>query len=482
VKAKERIDTLVDPASFLELGAHAESQSKDFGMDKKASPGDGVITGRGKINGRKVLVYAQDADVLKGSVGLTHAMKIRSLLDLAVDLKTPVIGLNESVGGRIQEGIDTIRGYSRIFYGNIRCSGLVPQISAIFSSCAGGAVYSPALTDFIFMIENESHMFITGPIAIESVTGEKTTKEELGGAKVHGSVSAVADFVCKNEIECLNKIRELFLFLPSNCEEKPLTRESAYSGGTEDSSLDSIVPENPRKAYDMRQIITKIVDGGDFFEAKSLFARNMIVGFARLNGRSVGFVANQPLHLAGAIDINASIKAARFIRFCDCFNIPIITLVDTPAYLPGVKQEHDGIIRHGAKMLFAYGESTVPKITLIIRKGFGGGNPAMCNKEMGADFVFAWPSAEIAVLGAEAAAEVLYRNEIAEAVDPDKIREQKIQEYRQYFSNPFLAAKKHYVDEIIEPKDTRKILTSLLESLEDKDGRTGGKKHGNIPL
>lgn len=482
MNARERIDSLLDPDSFVEIGAYAESQSRDFGMDKKAADGDGVNTGLGRIEGRSVFVYSQDIGVLRGSVGLTHATKIRRLLDLAVELKIPAIGLNDSVGGRIEEGIDTIKGYSQIFYGNVKCSGIVPQVSAIFGSCAGGAVYSPALTDFIFMIENESHMFITGPVTIKSVTGEKTNKEELGGAKVHGSTSGVADFICKNELECLNKIRELFYFLPSNCWEKPPVIPMVDFAGKRSLSLDSVVPGNPREAYDMHKIIKGIVDEGNLLEVKALFAPNIIVGFARLGGQSVGIVANQPRFLAGAIDINASIKAARFIRFCDCFNIPIITLVDTPAYLPGVMQEHNGIIRHGAKMLFAYGEATVPKITVIIRKGYGGGNPAMCNKEMGANFVFAWPTAEIAVLGAEAAVEVLYRREIKESGGSDKIRLQKVQEYRQFFCSPFLAAKKQYVDGIIEPKDTRRILISLLESFEKQGVKREGKKHGNIPL
>jgi len=482
MNAKERINRLLDSDSFSEIGAYAETQSRDFGIDKKAVAGDGVNTGLGKIEERSVLVYSQDANVLRGSVGLTHATKIRKLLDMAIDLKVPVIGLNDSVGGRIQEGIDTISGYSQIFYGNVKCSGIVPQISAIFGNCAGGAAYSPALNDFIFMIEDESYMFITGPVTIESVTGEKTNKEELGGAKVHGRVSAVADFICKNESECLVKIRELLSFLPSNCWEKPPVVPVGDFAGKRSLSLDSVVPENPREAYDMHKVIKGLVDGGDFFEVKALFAPNIIVGFARLGCQSIGLVANQPRFLAGAIDINASIKAARFIRFCDCFNIPIITLVDTPAYLPGVKQEHGGIIRQGAKMLFAYGEATVPKITVIIRKCYGGGNPAMCNKEMGANFVFAWPGAEIAVLGAEAATEVLYRKEIQESGSSDAVRLQKVQEYRQFFCSPFVAAKKQYVDGIVEPKDTRRILISLLESFEKQGAKREGKKHGNIPL
>ncbi len=482
MNSRERINRLLDADSFSEIGAYAESQSRDFGMDKVAAAGDGVNTGLGKIGGRSVLIYSQDANVLKGSVGLTHASKIRTLLDRAVDLKVPAIGLNESVGGRIQEGIDTIRGYSQIFYGNIKCSGIVPQISAIFGNCAGGAAYSPALTDFIFMVEDESCMYITGPVTVEAVSGAKTNHEELGGTKVHGRISGVADFICKNELECLNKIRELLSFLPSNCWEKPPIIPMGDSDGKACLSLDSVVPDNPREAYDMHKIIEGLFDGGDFFEVKALFAPNMIVGFARLCGRSIGFVANQPRFLAGAIDINASIKAARFIRFCDCFNIPIITLVDTPAYLPGVEQEYGGIIRQGAKMLFAYGEATVPKITVIIRKAYGGGNPAMCNKDMGADFVFAWPGAEIAVLGAEAATEVLYRKEIQESSDSDAICLQKIQEYRQFFSSPIQAAKKQYVDDIVEPKDTRRILINSLESFDNQGLEREGKKHGNIPL
>jgi acetyl-CoA carboxylase carboxyltransferase component len=482
MKTKERIDNLCDLNTFFEINAFAQSLCKDFGMEKNAIPGDGVITGLGQIDRRNVLIYAQDATILGGSVGLTHAIKIRNLLNMARTIKIPIIGLNESVGGRIQEGIDTIAGYSKIFYENIQCSGIIPQISAIFGTCAGGAVYSPALTDFIFMIENESKMFITGPITLESVTGEKTTKEELGGAKVHGSISGVADFVCKDELDCLIKIRKLLSFLPSNNEEKAPVSNSDDDPTREDDHLDSIVPVNPKKPYDMRSILESIIDKGDFFEVKSLFAPNIITGFGRLNGRSVGIIANQPSFLAGAIDINASIKAARFIRFCDCFNIPIISFVDTPAYLPGVKQEHNGIIRHGAKMLFAFGEATVPKICIILRKGYGGGNPAMCNKDMGADFVFAWPTAEIAVLGAEAAIEILFKKEIGDSNNPEQIRQEKFHEYRRMFANPYHAAKKQYIDAIIEPKKTRQILIKLLEFLQSKNEKIQTRKHGNIPL
>jgi acetyl-CoA carboxylase carboxyltransferase component len=482
IKAKERIDYLVDSGSFFEVNDLAESQCTDFEMPAKAVPGDGVVTGTGRIGGRKVLLYSQDATALRGSVGLTHALKIRHLLDLALTMGLPIVGLNESVGGRIQEGIDTIRGYSHIFSGNIQCSGIVPQIAAVFGSCAGGAVYSPALMDFIFMIDQESHMFITGPVAVESVTGGKTTKEQLGGAQVHAKLSGVTDFNCMDEAHCLDGIKQLLSYLPSNFDEKPPLMESTDDASLPNTELDSLVPENIKEPYDMKSIIRSITDYGDFLEVKSLFARNLIVGFARLNGRSVGLVANQPMHLAGAIDINAAVKAARFIRFCDCFNIPLVTFVDTPAYLPGMEQEQNGIIRHGAKMLFAYGEASVPKITIIIRKGYGGGNPAMCNKEMGADFVLSWPTAEIAVLGAEAAAEVLFRNEIQGAADPEETRRQKISEYRRFFSNPYLAAKKQYIDGIIDPRATRAVLIELLDFLETKEKKTGLKGHGNIPL
>jgi acetyl-CoA carboxylase carboxyltransferase component len=481
-KARNRIDYLVDAGSFLEFNALAESQCKDFDMQAKAVAGDGVITGSGRVGGRKVLIYSQDVTALRGSVGLVHAEKIRHLMDLALKMGLPFLGLNDSVGGRIQEGIDTIRGYSHIFAGNIQCSGVVPQIAAVFGSCAGGAVYSPALMDFIFMIDRESHMFITGPVAVESVTGEKTTKEQLGGAQVHAKVSGVADFICQDEADCLDGVKQLLSYLPSNCDEKPPLMRTANGAPCLDTDLDSLVPENIKTPYDMQRVIRSIMDNGDFLEVKPLFARNLIVGFARLKGRSIGLVANQPLHLAGAIDINAAVKAARFIRFCDCFNIPLVTLVDTPAYLPGVELERNGIIRHGAKMLFAYGEASVPKITIIIRKGYGGGNPAMCNKEMGADFVLAWPMAEIAVLGAEAAAEVLFRHEIQGAAAPEETRRQKISEYRRLFSNPYLAAKKQYIDGIIDPGETRTVLIELLDLLETKEKKTVVRGHGNIPL
>lgn len=481
-KARKRIDSLVDAGSFIEFGALAESQCQDFDMPVKAVPGDGVITGSGKIDGRKVLLYSQDVTALRGSVGLVHAEKIRHLLDLAHKMRLPVLGLNDSVGGRIQEGIDTIRGYSRIFAGNVQCSGIVPQIAAVFGTCAGGAVYSPALMDFIFMIDQQSHMFITGPVAVESVTGEKTTKDQLGGAQVHTTMSGVADFTCTDVADCLDGIKQLLSYLPDSCDEKPAHMRSAADAHQPDTDLNSLVPENIKAPYDMHRVIKSIIDHGEFLEVKALFACNLIVGFARLNGRSIGLVANQPMHLAGAIDINAAVKAARFIRFCDCFNIPLVTLVDTPAYLPGVQLEQNGIIRHGAKMLFAYAEAGVPKITVIIRKGYGGGNPAMCNKEMGADFVLAWPSSEIAVLGAEAAAEVLFRPEIQGAADPAETRRQKISEYRRLFSNPYLAAKKQYIDGIIDPGQTRSVLIELLDLLETKKKPAMIRGHGNIPL
>ncbi len=481
-KARNRIDYLVDAGSFFEFNSLGESQCHDFNMQTKAVPGDGVITGSGRIDGRKVFLYSQDVTALRGSVGLVHAEKIRHLLDLALKMGLPVIGLNDSVGGRIQEGIDTIRGYSQIFSGNIKCSGIVPQIAAIFGSCAGGAVYSPALMDFIFMIDQESHMFITGPVAVESVTGQKTTKNQLGGTQIHGKVSGVADFISANETDCLDGIKRLLSYLPSNCDEKPPLMRTENDSPQQNPELDSLVPENIRAPYDMKRVIKSILDNGEFLEVKSLFACNLIVGLGRLNGRSIGLVANQPLHLAGAIDINAAVKAARFIRFCDCFNIPIVTLVDTPAYMPGVDLEQNGIIRHGAKMLYAYGEASVPKITIIIRKAYGGGNPAMCNKEMGADFVLSWPMAEIAVLGAEAAAQILFHHEIQESADPADTRNQKINEYRRFFSNPYQAAKKQYIDGIIEPNETRTVLIELLDLLGTKEKKRAPRGHGNIPL
>jgi len=480
--ARRRVEQLFDPGIFFEIDPFAQSECKDFNMEKKAVPGDGVVTGFGGIDGRRVCVYAQDPTVLGGSVGHAQAEKTRRILDLARDMKIPVVSLQESPGARIQEGIESIKGYSSIFYGNILCSGVVPQISAILGTCAGGAVYSPALMDFIFMIEGRSHMFITGPPTIESVTGEKVDKEGLGGTRIHGRVSGVADFICKSESECFQSIRKLLGLLPSSNEEAPPFVNLDDDPMREEEELESVIPDDPKKAYDMKRIIRYVVDQGDFFEVKALFAPNIITGFSRLNGRTIGIVANQPYHLAGAIDIDASVKAARFIRFCDCFNIPIITFADTPAYLPGTKQEHGGIIRHGAKMLYAYGEATVPKITIVTRKWYGGGNPAMCNKEIGADFVFAWPSAEIGVLGAEAAVEVLLRREIQSTSNPEEFRELKIREYRDVFANPLHAAKKRYLDGIIEPRQTRSVLVKLLGLLEGKRQINQYRKHGNSPL
>ncbi|HHW02771.1 MAG TPA: methylmalonyl-CoA carboxyltransferase [Thermoanaerobacterales bacterium] len=480
--ARERIQKLLDEESFVEIDAFVEHRCIQFDMTETKAPGEGVVTGYGTINGRLVFVFAQDFTVIGGSLGEMHAAKIVKVMDMAMKMGAPLIGLNDSGGARIQEGVDALKGYGEIFYRNTLASGVIPQISVILGPCAGGAVYSPALTDFIFMVSGTSKMFITGPQVIKAVTGEEVSPEDLGGARAHNQKSGVAHFMSQNEEECFDQIKKLLSYIPSN------NLEDAPFKETEDSpvkilpELDNIVPVDPNKPYDMKEIIKMVVDEGDFFEVQALYAQNMITGFARLSGHSVGILANQPRVLAGCLDINASDKAARFIRFCDAFNIPLITFTDTPGYLPGVAQEHGGIIRHGAKLLYAYSEATVPKITVITRKAYGGAYIAMCSRHLGADQVFAWPTAEIAVMGPEGAANIIFKKEIEESNDPVAARNEKIEEYRDRFANPYQAAARGYVDDVIEPSTTRVKLISALEMLMSKRETRPAKKHGNIPV
>jgi acetyl-CoA carboxylase carboxyltransferase component len=477
--ARERIDHLMDPGTFVEVSMLAQHQCTDFGMEKNRPWGDGVITGYGKIDGRVVFLYAQDPTVMGGSVGLVHGQKIASLIRMARQYSAPVVGLIDSAGGRIQEGSGA---YSLIFAENVESSGIIPQISVIMGNCAGGGVYSPALTDFIFMVDKTSQMFITGPLVIKEVTGQEVGSQELGGARVHSQISGVADFIGQDDLDCLAKVKKLLSFLPSSFTQKPPVRQPDDNPGRGEEALVEILPDSPKKVYDMRRLISLIVDNRDFFEVKSGFARNMVTGFARMNGKTVGIVANNPLFLASAIDCDAADKAGRFIRTCDCFNIPLISLVDVPGYLPGVKEEHKGIIRHGAKMLYAWKEATVPKVTCIIRKAYGGAFAAMSNKEMGADLVLAWPTTEIAIMGAEGAVRILYRKEIDAAADKGRVREEKIQEYREKFMTPYYTASKRQLDILIRPQETRPHIIRALEMLENKRVTRVERKHGNIPL
>lgn len=487
--ARERVDLFFDKGTFVELNLFAQHQCYEFGMEKTRPWGDGIITGYGKVDGRLVFLYAYDFTVLGGTMGITNTEKACRLSMMARKTGAPIVGLFDSAGGRVQEGSGT---FSEFFSENIFASGMIPQISAIMGNCAGGAVYSPALTDFIFMVEGTSQMFITGPVVIKAVTGEEISMQDLGGAKPQSQISGVCDFVFKSDEECLQMIRKLLSFLPSSCLEKPPVIDTGDDPNRCDESLLEVVPESSKSAFDMHQIITKIVDNGDFFEVKKAFARNMITGFARLGGHTVGIVANQPNTLAGSLDCDASDKAARFYRFCDCFNIPIICLVDVPGYLPGVKEEHKGIIRHGAKMLYGLREATVPKITCVIRKAYGGSYTAMGSRALGADIVFAWPSAEIAIMGADGATRLMYRREIEAAENKEQFIQQKTEEFRETFSNPYYAASKQKVDVIIRPQETRPHLMKALEALQNKHeempgnkyGHEGmlGWKHGNIPL
>jgi acetyl-CoA carboxylase carboxyltransferase component len=480
--ARERIEILVDEGSFDEIDMFVQHNCSHFGMEEKKVPGDGVVTGFGRIDGRPVALFSQDFTVFGGSLGTAHAGKICKIMDHAVRLGIPIIGLNDSGGARIQEGVESLGGYADIFLRNTLASGVIPQISVILGPCAGGAVYSPAITDFVMMIEGTSYMFVTGPNVIKEVTHEQVTFEELGGAVVHNETSGVAHFRAPSEAEGLSRIRTLLSYLPqNNTEEVPrvLTEDDPTRG---EEKLNSIIPSNPTKPYNMREVIDSIVDSGEFFEVHADYARNLIVGFGRLNGRSVGVVAQQPAMLAGCLDIKASIKGARFIRFCDAFNIPLITFEDVPGFLPGVHEEHGGIIRNGAKLLYAYCEATVPKITVITRKAYGGAYDVMSSKHIRGDMNYAWPTAEIAVMGPEGAVNIIFKAEIAKAKDPAKLRQKLIKEYRDKFSNPFIAAERGFLDDIIEPATTRKRLIQALEVLRTKRDKNPPKKHGNLPL
>lgn len=480
--ARERIDLLLDEGTFVELNPFIENRGLAFSNGE--APGEGVVTGYGKIDGRLVFLFAQDFTVFGGALGEMHAKKIVNVMDLAAKTGAPFIGLNDSGGARIQEGVLSLDGYGQIFYRNSIYSGVIPQISVIMGPCAGGAVYSPAITDFVFMVEKTSQMFITGPKVIESVTGEKITSEDLGGAKVHSSISGNAHFTAPTEEEVLQQVRRLISFLPQSYKEKPPRKEPKDQRPIDeriDEMLD-VVPVEGTKVYDVRKVIQLLVDDGDFMEVHSQFAKNIVVGFGRINGETVGFVANNPKMMAGGLDIDSSDKCARFIRTCDCFNIPIITLEDVTGFIPGVKQEHGGIIRHGAKILYAYSEATVPRITVILRKAFGGAYVALNSKSIGADIVYAWPNAEIAVMGPEGAANIIFAKEIRESNDPERTRQEKIKEYRERFANPYVAAANGMVDDVIDPRDTRKYLAIALEMLRNKTENRPKKKHGNIPL
>lgn len=479
--ARERINLLLDEGTFVELDKFVVHRCHDFGMDKQKIYGDGVVTGYGRIDGKLVYVFSQDFTVFGGSLSETYAKKICKIMDMAMKIGAPVIGLNDSGGARIQEGVISLGGYAEIFLRNVLASGVIPQISAIMGPCAGGAVYSPALTDFIFMVKNTSYMFITGPDVIKTVTHEVVTKEELGGAMTHNSKSGVAHFACTNEKETLSMIRELLRFLPSNYKEDPPLVECTDDPEREDVKLQTLVPENPNKPYNIKELIETVVDNHYFFEVHSHYAKNIIVGFARLNGRSIGIIANQPAFLAGTLDIDASLKGGRFIRFCDCFNIPIVTFEDVPGFLPGTTQEYGGIIKHGAKLLYAYCEATVPKITIITRKAYGGAYDVMSSKHIQGDISFAYPTAEIAVMGPDGAVNIIFRKELAKAKDPVKRKKELVEEYRNKFANPYIAAELGYIDEIIEPKDTRKKLIQALMMLETKVDSIPSKKHSNEP-
>ncbi len=480
--ARERVDALLDEDSFEELGRFVIHRSHDFGMEKTKFPGDGVVTGYGRIDGRLVYLFAQDFTIFGGSLSEGYAEKVVKIMDLAMRQGAPIIGLNDSGGARIQEGVVSLAGYADIFLRNTTLSGVVPQISAIMGPCAGGAVYSPAITDFTFMVRDTSYMFVTGPDVIKTVTHEEVSMEELGGAVTHNEVSGNAQFLAEDDRDCLNRIRDLLSYLPSNnLEEAPLV-ESSDPWDREDPALDELIPEEPNKPYDIKALVTAIVDDGIFVEVHEHFAQNLVVGFARLDGRSVGVVANQPAVLAGVLDIKASVKGARFVRFCDAFNIPLVTFEDVPGFLPGTDQEWGGIIRHGAKLLFAFAEATVPKVTVITRKAYGGAYCVMASKHIRTDFNYAFPTAEIAVMGPEGAVNILYKRELAQAEDPDALRQEKVAEFRDKLANPYVAAERGYLDEVIAPRRTRAKLITALRSLETKRDSNPPKKHGNIPL
>ena len=476
--ARERLELLLDPGSFEEWDMFMEHDCTDFGMDTQKVAGDGVVTGTGTINGRLVFVFSQDFTVFGGSLSASHAKKICKVMDQAMKVGAPVIGLNDSGGARIQEGVDSLAGYAEVFQRNVLASGVVPQISVIMGPCAGGAVYSPAMTDFIFMVKDSSYMFVTGPDVVKTVTQEVVTQEQLGGAVTHTTKSSVADNAYENDIEAITQTRRLMGFLPLSNRERPPVRESFDPIDRMEMSLDTLVPPNPNKPYDMKELIEKVVDEGDFFEIQPSYAKNIITGFARIGGQPVGIVANQPMVLAGCLDIDSSRKAARFVRFCDCFEIPIVTFVDVPGFLPGTAQEYGGIIKHGAKLLFAYGEATVPKITVITRKAYGGAYDVMSSKHLRGDVNYAWPTAEIAVMGPKGAVEIIFRSEIGDA---DKIAA-RTEEYRQKFANPFVAGHRGFIDDVIMPHNTRYRIARSLALLRDKELQNPWKKHDNIPL
>lgn len=483
LSARERIELLFDEGTFHEVDAFVKHRSTNFGMEKVEVVSDGVITGYGLVNGRTVFAYSQDFTSRGGSLGEMHAAKICKVMDLAIRAGAPIVGLNDSGGARVEEGVDALKGYGDIFFRNSRASGVIPQISAIMGPCAGGAVYSPAMTDFVFMVKKTSHMFITSPYVIKTVTGEETTFEELGGAMVHASKSGNAHFACENDEDCIEQIRDLLDYLPNNNMEGAPELETGDDINRSCEVLDTIIPDDPKVPYDMKTIIEEVLDEGDFYEVHEHFAENCIVGFGRLNNKSVGIIANQPMISAGCLDIDSSDKIGRFIRTCDAFNIPLITFVDVPGYLPGVQQEWNGIIRHGAKLLWSYSEATVPKLTVVIRKNYGGAYIAMSSRHLGADMVFAWPTSEIAVMGAKGAVEVIssYRKEIAEADDKQAKTQEKIDEYETAFNVPYLAAERGYIDEVILPSETRERLAVALEALSSKTDVLPPKKHGNIP-
>lgn len=479
--ARERIHFLMDEGSFEEIGMLVTHRSNDFGLEKEKYPGDGVITGYGTINGKPAYVFAQDFTVFGGSLSETHAEKICKVMDLAMQNGAPIIGLNDSGGARIQEGVVSLGGYADIFYRNVRTSGVIPQISAIMGPCAGGAVYSPALTDFVLMVEDNSYMFVTGPNVVKTVTHEEVTAEELGGASAHAVKSGITHFTSANDIECIQTIKKLLSYMPQNCEDEP--ERLPYEESDESrKNLNGIIPENPNHPYDMRSVIEEVIDQNSFCEVQKDFAENMVVGFARLGGRSIGIIANQPAFLAGVLDIKSSQKGARFVRFCDSFNIPILVFVDVPGFLPGTDQEWNGIISNGAKLLYAFSEATVPRITVITRKAYGGAYDVMNSKHIGADMNYAWPSAEIAVMGAKGAAEIIFKKEIGEAKDPAAKLVEKENEYKTMFANPYRAAERGFIDEVIRPDQTREKLLKAFIMLENKAAKLPRKKHGNIPL
>jgi len=479
--ARERLNVLFDPGTFREIDMFVTHRCANFSMESVDIPSDGVITGHGLVDGRPVFAFAQDFTARAGSLGEMHAKKICKIMDLALKAGVPFVGLNDSGGARIQEGVDALSGYGQIFYRNSLASGVIPQISAIMGPTAGGAVYSPAMTDWIFMVKNSSYMFITGPEVIKSVTGEEITFEALGGAMAHNEKSGVAHFACESDEDALNQIKRLLSYLPANNMEDPPMVDTGDNPNRTDPALNTIIPDSPNQSYDIKDVIRSIVDNGEFFEPHEFFAKNMVVCFARLNGRSIGIIANQPNVLAGCLDIDASDKATRFIRFCDAFNIPMLTIADVPGYLPGSQQEWGGIIRHGAKLLWCYSEATVPKLLLVTRKDYGGSYLAMCSKDLGADMTFAWPSAEIAVMGAAGAANIIHRREIKEADDPAAKRKEKITEYEDLFSNPYCAANRGFVDAVLVPSETRPRLIAALEIMCSKRELRPPKKHGNIP-